>query len=161
MMEPLTLIVTVLGSASFGAIAGKLIEVFWLSSVIESHERKKWIRNLKIEAYAALSQEMLSLGTKSYVHDDPWEFRSLAAKAIILLENDDLINEINDFIHELYRMNTGTADIKSSLPDDFKAILPDGNIATKKDFEKGFLIGLMEKKALEITKKLAKELRET
>ena len=155
------MILAIVGSASFGAIAGKLLEAFVLSPVIEKFERKKWLRNLKIEAYTTLSEEMLSLGLKSYVHDDPWRFGSLAAKTIILLEDENLIKEINSFIQELYRMNTGTADIKSDLPDDFKVSLPDGKIRTKKDFEKSVLIDLMEKKAIEITMKLSKELRKT
>lgn len=161
-MDASTLVLTVIGSASFGAVAGKFLEAFVLSPITDKYEKRKWLRNSKIEAYTILSEEILSLGAKSFVHDDPWRFGSLAAKTIILLEDDELIKEINEFIQELYKINSGTSKtVESNLPDDFSIKLPDGKIATKKHLERGIALDHMQKEALEITKKLAKDLKDT
>ena len=157
-----TFIVAIIGSAAFGAVAGKLLEAFVLAPIIDRYERKKWLRQTKIEAFQMLAEEMLSLGAKRMVSDDPWRFRGLAAKAILLLEDNKLIQEINDFIDELYKINTGISKmVKANLPDDFSVEIPNGKRITKKDIEKGVALSTMEKNALEIAKKLGENLRNT
>ena len=104
---------------------------------------------------------MLSLGIKGQVHDDPWRFRALAAKAILLLDDPKLVEKIQTFIDELYKINTGLYAAISNLPENFSVELPSGSKATKKDFEKGFALNEMEKEAIKIADQLAKNLRET
>ena len=164
-MDTPTLIVAIIGSAAFGAVAGKLLEAFVLAPKIHRYERKKWLRQTKIEAFSMLAEEILSLGTKKMVFDVPWRFRGLAAKAILLLEDNKLIQEINYFIEELYKINTCISKmVKANLPDDFSAEMPNGKRVTKKDekdIEKGIALDIMEKNALGIVKKLGENLRNT
>lgn len=160
-MDNLTIAVTVIGSASFGAVAGKLLDAFVLSHISDKYEKKKWLRQTKIEAFTKLTEEMLSLGIKGQLFDDPWQFRALAAKAILLLDDPKLIKDINIFIDELYKINTGLSAAVSNLPNDFSIELPSGTKATKKDFEKGFALNEMEKQAMHIAKELGDNLRET
>ena len=129
--------------------------------ISDKYERKKWLRQTKIEAFTQLTEEMLSLGIKGQVHDDPWRFRALAAKAILLLDDPKLVEKIQTFIDELYKINTGLYAAISNLPENFSVELPSGSKATKKDFEKGFALNEMEKEAIKIADQLAKNLRET
>ncbi len=160
-MDSLAIIGTVIGSAAFGAVAGKLLDAFILMRISDKYERKKWLRQTKIEAFTQLTEEMLSLGIKGQVHDDPWRFRALAAKAILLLDDPKLVEKIQTFIDELYKINTGLYAAISNLPENFSVELPSGSKATKKDFEKGFALNEMEKEAIKIADQLAKNLRET
>ena len=160
-MDSLAIIGTVIGSAAFGAVAGKLLDAFILTRISDKYERKKWLRQTKIEAFTQLTEEMLSLGIKGQVHDDPWRFRALAAKAILLLDDPKLVEKIQTFIDELYKINTGLYAAISNLPENFSVELPSGSKATKKDFEKGFALNEMEKEAIKIADQLAKNLRET
>lgn len=160
-MDNLTLAVTVIGSASFGAVAGKLLDAFVLSNIIDKYEKKKWLRQTKIEAFTKLTEEMLSLGIKGQLFDDPWQFRASAAKAILLLDDPKLIEDIDVFINELYKINTGLSATVSNLPNDYSVELPSGAKATKKDFEKGFALKELEKQAMHIAKELGDNLRKT
>lgn len=150
-MDSLTIVGTIIGSAAFGAVAGKLLDAFVLSRVSDKYERKKWLRQTKIEAFTQLIEQMLSLGIKGQLHDDPWRFRALAAKAILLLDDPILIKNIHIFIDELYKINTELS----------AAELPSGTKATKKHFEKGFALNEMEKQAINIANKLGENLRKT
>jgi len=160
-MNSLSIVGTIIGSAAFGAVAGKLLDAFILSRVSDKYERKKWLRQTKIEAFTQLTEQMLSLGIKGQLHDDPLRFRALAAKAILLLEDPILIKNIYIFIDELYQINTGLSAAISNLPEDFSIELPSGAKATKKHFEKGFALNEMEKQAINIANKLGENLRKT
>ncbi|MBE0433495.1 hypothetical protein IBX73_08525 [candidate division WOR-3 bacterium] len=96
-----TLILSVVGSAAFGAVVGKIVDAFLLSRVNERFERGKWLRQVKFEAFANLSEEILAWGIKSGVADNPWRFRALGAGAILLIEDKNLINEINGLISDV------------------------------------------------------------
>lgn len=160
-MDNLTIAVTVIGSAAFGAVAGKLLDALVLSRISDKYEKKKWLRQTKIEAFTKLTEEMLSLGIKGQLHDDPWQFRALAAKAILLLDDQKLIKDIIVFIDELYKINTGLSAAVSNLPNDFSIELPSGAKATKKDIEKCFALNEMAKQAMHIAKELGDNLRNT
>jgi hypothetical protein len=60
MEENLIFIGTVIGSASFGAITGKLIDIFLLSRINEKIEKTKWLRQEKLKVFSELSQEITS-----------------------------------------------------------------------------------------------------
>jgi len=160
-MNTITIVGTIIGSAAFGAVAGKLLDAFVLSRINDKYERKKWLREIKIEAFTKLTEELLSLGVKGQLHDDPWRFRALAAKAILLLDDSILIKDIYAFIDKLYQINTGSSVAVSNLPDDFSIQLPSGAKATKKDLEKGFALNELEKHAINIANELGANLKST
>lgn len=83
-MNTLSLIGMIIGSAAFGALLGKLLDAFLLSPKNAELDRKRWLRENKLEAFTQIIEEMLSLGLKKGFHNDPWKFKSLAAKAILL-----------------------------------------------------------------------------
>jgi len=160
-MDSLTIAGTIIGSAAFGAVIGKFLDAFVLSRINDKYERKKWLRQIKIEAFTQLNEELLSLGVKGQLHDDPWRFRALAAKAILLLDDPILIKDIYNFIDELYKINSGLSVAVSNLPEEFSIELPSGAKATKKDLEGGFALNELEKQAISIANALGGNLRDT
>lgn len=161
-MDGWALVGAIVGSAAFGAVAGKLLEAYILTPIVDKYERKKWLRQTKIEAFTKLIEEMLSLGLRSSVHDDRWLFQAIATKTILLLDDEELIDDIAKFIDDLYTMNTNlSAIVTSNLPDDFTYELPSGKIGTKEQLEKGLAIDVMEKDAIKIAKRLGKNLKNT
>lgn len=161
-MNILTLVGTIVGSVAFGAVAGKLLEAYLLAPISDRFERKRWLRERKIEAFTKLTEEMLSLGLERGLQDNPWRFRALGAKAILLIEDKKLINDIQKFIDELYAICTDlSTKVTSNLPDDFSITLPNGKKATKKDLERGVALDIMGKEAIKIADKLGKNLRNT
>jgi len=161
-MDGIALAGTIVGSAAFGAIAGKLLEAYLLAPIADKYERKKWLRQTKIEAFTKLNEEMLSLGLRSGVSDDRWRFLSLASKTILLLEDNELIDEIQKFIDDLYQINTNLSSmVTSNLPDNFTVELPSGKIAAKEHIERGMAVDSMEKEAIKISKRLGEDLKKT
>jgi len=161
-MDGLVLVGTIIGSAAFGAVAGKLLEAYVLIPIVDKYERNKWLRQTKIEAFTKLIEEMLSLGLKSGVHNDRWRFLSLATETILLLDDGELISKIHKFINDLYKINKDLSSmVTSNLPDDFTIKLPSGEIGTKKHLERGVALDIMEKEAIEIAKKLGDNLKNT
>lgn len=92
--------ISFLSAAGFGAIIIKLIDILWLQKVVEIAEHKKWLRNQKIKAFSNLSEALLSLGLGENlkIGNNPYEFYSLASATILLLENDELIKRIDQFV---------------------------------------------------------------
>jgi hypothetical protein len=161
-MDKIALIGTIIGSAAFGAIAGKLIEAFLLTPIVDKYERKKWLRQARIEAYSKLIEEILSLGLQSGVADNPWQFRAISSKAILLIEDNSLVKEIGNLITDIYKLTYDPSSIvTSNLPENFSIDLPGGEKATKKDLERGIAIDTIEKEALSLANKLGEELRRT
>ena len=53
-MDGWALVGAIVGSAAFGAVAGKLLEAYILTPIVDKYERKKWLRQTKIEAFTNL-----------------------------------------------------------------------------------------------------------
>ncbi len=160
-MDSNTFILAIIGSAAFGAVLGKILDAFLISKITEENEKKRWLRQAKLEAFSNLSEEILSLGFKKGYFDNPWKFKSLGSKTILLLDDEDLVNEISEFIKNISRLSQGDTQVESNIPDDFSIEIDDGLKAGKKEFEKGVAIEQLEKKAESIVLKLGKNIRNT
>ncbi len=96
----LALVGTVIGSATFGAIVGKLLDAFLISKINQNIEKSKWLREMKLIEFSKLSQELSSLGFESETMEDEYKFYSVASKSLLLLNDKTLKKEIQDFIKE-------------------------------------------------------------
>lgn len=92
------------GAVGVGAIATKLLDIVWLQRSLRESERRKWLRERKLEVYSDLSAELLSLGKNSDLRNDAFKGYALASKAILLTEDDKLANEIERFFTWLANM---------------------------------------------------------
>ncbi len=124
-------------------------------------KKKRWLRQTKLEAFSNLSEEILSLGLKKGYFEDPWRFKSLRSKAILLLDDRDLVNEISEFIHDIFMLSQGNTQVELNMPDDFNIETDNGRKAGKKELEKGIAVDHLEKKAESIVLKLGENIRNT
>lgn len=147
------LIVTIVFSASFGAIAGKLIDAFLLSKINDNIEKKKWLRQVKLEAFTQLSEELLSLGFKSGIPDHKWKLQGLTSKTILLLDNKDTISKINYFVENLSIVSSAAlTDVIKTEPNTIESFIHFSGVT--------ITLNELETKALEIVELLNKELKQ-
>lgn len=161
-MDTINIILIVSTSAAFATLIGRILDAFLLNRINDKYERIRWLRQTKFESFAKISEEILSLGFHSLVQDNLWKFRALSVQAILLIEDRQLKKDIDEIIEEINKIANGTSTlVKSNLPDDFYMELPDGTKLTKKNFEDGYAINIIEKKAFVILESLGKDLRNT
>jgi len=96
--------IKLVGAIGIGAIATKLLDIVWLQNALRESERRKWMREKKFDVYSELVTELLSLGRNSDLRDDAFEGYALASKAVLLIENDKLANDIERFFTWLSNM---------------------------------------------------------
>lgn len=103
------------GAIGIGAIATKLLDIVWLQNALRESERRKWMREKRFDVYSELVAELLSLGKNSDLRDDAFEGYALASKAILLIENDKLANDIERFFTWMSNMFKEAAIPKGGL----------------------------------------------
>jgi len=94
-----------LGAIGIGAILVKLMDIIWLQKVIKEKDNASWLRDRRLKAYTDLTKELISFGTKHEKTIGAFEIYAFAAEALLLIENDELINKINHFINTMTKMN--------------------------------------------------------
>lgn len=156
------LLSTIAGSAALGAVAGKLLEALFLSSITDRYERRRWLRQAKMESYVRVMEELVSLGLHTGVHDDPWKFKAVCAKALLLVEDAALIPELQKTILSIYWLRFPNAEgVDLHAMKDLKITLPDGTVLGKEELEKGVALSIVEKKVIKLIEALRKDLRST
>lgn len=86
-----------LGSGAIGALLTKILDTLWLQKVLQSAEKRKWLREKRLKAYSDLISELLTLGRKSDLRDDAFKGYAIASEAILLTADDRLAAEIEEF----------------------------------------------------------------
>lgn len=155
------LVGTVIGSATFGAIVGKFLDAFLISKINQNIEKSKWLREMKLIEFSKLSQELSSMGFDNETMKDEYKFYSIASKSLLLLDDETLKKEIQDFIKEF------TTFIKYDCPKimehDNKThnTLGNGAVVGEKEAAAGTVLLEYQSKAFEIINKLSKNLANT
>jgi hypothetical protein len=95
-----------------GAVLSKIFDYFWVQPFLARKETSSWLREHRREAYTEFSANILSLAQdKSY--KNPFEHRTLAAKAILLTDDQDLCKDIDNHIAKrdlLFRIQDGVEE---------------------------------------------------
>lgn len=152
---------TIIGSASFGAIAGKLIDTYLLSRVNEKIEKTKWLRQEKLEAFSKLSQEITSLGFENHSFADEWKLHSLAARSILLINNKKLEKRIRYFIKQLINFTTNEYPKIMNQTNSIQIKLPNGANAGENELKIGILLEKLQEDAFSISYELKIDLENT
>jgi hypothetical protein len=75
------------------------LDIFWLTRVAQDNERRKWLRDQRVAAYAEVAKDFLSFRMSgNRRHDNPFEAYAIASRAILLAHDDALATRIDDFI---------------------------------------------------------------
>ncbi len=105
------LIGTVVRTAAFGAIAGKILDSLVLSKINNNIDQKKWLRQSKLETYSCFCDKILNAHVGKLSNDEFGQLRAHATKSILLLDDKKVINYIN---HYLYSLNLQYSTKESS-----------------------------------------------
>ncbi|WP_375320631.1 hypothetical protein [Aliivibrio logei] len=132
--------IQLLGAVGVGALITKVIDVVWLQKVLRDNERQKWLRDKKLDAFEAMTKEILSLGRASDIHLDPFKGYALSARTILLVDNDEFIDEIDDFVNGTFNLKKeydkyqiGESDKEySELEGAFEQLAKDSRVLVKK-----------------------------
>jgi len=111
--------ISLIGAAGIGAIIIKILDIVWLQKRLERSENRKWLRDQKLKAYSELSKAVLSIGLGEHIIKNlknPYEFYSISSQAILLLENDDLVEKINQYVVNWDKLvNENLSEIESNI----------------------------------------------
>jgi hypothetical protein len=97
-----------IGAIGFGAIIVKLMDILWLQRFVRDKEHTAWLRDRRLEAYTTLSKELISFGLHRKDLGNPFEGFANVAEAILLIEDDSLIDRVDRFIVRLDEMKVLT-----------------------------------------------------
>jgi len=111
--------IEILGAIGFGSFITTVLNIFWLPKIMEKIERRKWLRDNQLRAFSKLSREILSfrLGKGVLDYDNPFEFYSIAAESMLLIEDSEIKSRINNFIinlDDIFHLNEAGEEIPNS-----------------------------------------------
>jgi hypothetical protein len=90
-----------LSAVGVGALAVKLMDVLWLQRVLQKHEQRSWLRDKRLAAYSRLAGQLMSLGLCGIRAPNPFEWFGSASEAMLLMDNDALVDRIDRYIVDL------------------------------------------------------------
>jgi len=152
----------VLSGTALATALGKLIDLLWLEPLRLKADRLRWLREARLEAYASLSEEILSMGIRSEIVADYQLFRAKAARAELLTDDTQLLADLRKFSTDLLNFSRGgTMGFKITSPADLKVTLEDGTVLGKKELEKVLDYESLEERANELVDRLGRIVRGT
>jgi len=89
---------SVVRTAAFGVIAGKVFDSLVLSKINDSNDNKKWLRQIKLETYSLFCDKILTARIGTLSNEDFLQLRKCATKTILLIEDKTLIDQINNYL---------------------------------------------------------------
>lgn len=104
----------------FGALAIKILDIIWLQDVLQKSERKKWLRDRRLESYADVLAEILTLGTAIGSRKASYKGIHLSAKAMLLVDDEEFSIEIRQFFIDLERLDKECTSTEAKTPEEEK-----------------------------------------
>ena len=150
----------VLSGTALATVLGKLIDLWWLEPKKLKAERLRWLREVRLQAYASLSEELLSMGVKSRVWENYQLFRAKAARAELLTDDAQLLQDLRELSKDLFLWSIGKSHGVEVLNFPEGSVrLPDGTPITRKDVERVEEYGDLEKRANDLVVRLGRAVR--
>jgi len=116
-----------LSAFGLGAILVKLLDIIWLQGVLQEHHRRNWLRDKRYQAFSSLSKEFISFGLNRPGLSNPFEQFAIVSDAMLLIEDDSLIDRLNRFIVQLNRFNTLSDEKKPENKDKVDSLFKELN----------------------------------
>lgn len=110
-----------ISAVGIGALLTKVLDIVWLQRSLRTSEKQKWLREQRLRVYSNIADEILSLGTTKDSRTDVFSGYALAAEAILLVDDDKLANDIEQFFTKmanLYSEVNKTDDHSEKKPDE-------------------------------------------
>jgi hypothetical protein len=106
--------IELLGAVGIGAIVIKILDVVWLQQVMRESERRKWLRESRLKAYSVLGQQLLAHGPWSGP-EEPTELFFVAAEAMLLADDEQMAQEIKDFLRSVMALRQKLEELDFEL----------------------------------------------
>jgi hypothetical protein len=109
-MVALPIINSVTSSAVLGAITTKLIDSIISSRINQRQEKRKWIRNTKLDLFSQLSEEILSIDFND-IKKNHNMIKKISFKIILLMEDEKFKTKLENYLFLLEEYKSLTYDI--------------------------------------------------
>ncbi len=105
-----------------GAITNKVVDTVVTSKINKKSEHKKWRREIKLEMFSKLSNNILSFDLENANAQTQRDLQELCTKTILLLDDKKLIFKIEKFLNELNNTQRRLifSENKDEIKEDFK-----------------------------------------
>ena len=92
-------------AVGIGTLLAKLFDVFVLQRKLERRAKSEWLRTKRYDAFSDLAQNILSFGLDDpRKAKSPFESYAIASRAMLLIQDDKLCEQIDHFIVKRQRM---------------------------------------------------------
>lgn len=88
----------------FGAIFVKVIDAAWIQPFLAKKELQSWLREKRMDAFSELSRNLLAFSLEDKDNKGPFENFAIAARAIILVDDECLVKRIDQYIAKRDRL---------------------------------------------------------
>jgi len=132
---------------------------YLITTLNHNNDKTKWLREAKLKAFSNLSKELLSFGFESETFEDEYKFTAIASNAILLIEDQELITRIQQFIKDLVNFNKHEYSKILNKPDKTLVSLADGVVIKKNAVEIGYYLMSFQEEAYSIVEDLNNNLK--
>ena len=94
-----------IGAIGIGAVIVKVLDIFWLQKVISKNETIKWLRDQRLKYFSEFAEYGSTLALRDK-DTDILEFVAVSSKVKLLLHNDDLLPNIDQFMDKVCDLHT-------------------------------------------------------
>lgn len=95
-MAVLTLVNSVAGNAIIGSVATKLFDSLVTSKFSQKNDKKKWIREKKLNLFSSLSEEVLTINCDN-LDEKRKTIKEISSKIVLLSEDKKLRENLKNY----------------------------------------------------------------
>lgn len=112
-------ITTVASNALIGTVTTKLVDSLLISKITQKQEKKKWIREKKLNLFSQLSEEVLSINCQN-LETKKVKIKELSSKILLILEDKTLKTNIKNYQfildeYECYKSDINLFELNEEL----------------------------------------------
>ncbi len=109
-MSAITLVNTAVGNAIIGSLTTKLFDSIITSKFTQKNDKKKWIREKKLNLFSQLSEEVLSINCEN-LENKQKKIKEISSKIILLSEDKSLKTNLKNYTFILDEYECYKSDI--------------------------------------------------
>ncbi len=88
-----------------GTLGAKLLDILLLQRRMEEEQHRRWLRDKRLEAFTEVTKELVSFGLHEGDKRTGFQSYGAVSRALLLLDDDTLVQRIDHFIVDMDRMN--------------------------------------------------------
>lgn len=118
-MSVLMLVNQVAQNAIIGSVTTKLFDTVINSRITQKNEKKKWLREKKLNLFSQLSEEVLTINGRN-INEKQKMIREISSKIILLTENQKLKTNLENYTfildeYEYYKTDINLQHLNKEL----------------------------------------------